>query len=127
MAHLDNDKNWQSSDFGKEKVLVIRCAHLGVRNNKLKIPPPHPVLSALWPPKCLQNQFFAHISPLNLFGNEDCLTRLAHTPLKKCDGDLEHLNQRVGCKTAQVKNFNFEGNVPKVYHRSAQHLFHRFP
>ena len=30
-------------------------------------------------------------------------------------------------RTALVKNFEFEENVPKVYHRSAQHLFHRFP
>ena len=30
-------------------------------------------------------------------------------------------------KTTLVKNLNFEKNVSKVYHRSAQHLFHRFP
>ena len=29
-------------------------------------------------------------------------------------------------KTALVKNFHFEENVPKVYHRSVQHLFDRF-
>ena len=29
-------------------------------------------------------------------------------------------------KIALVKSFNFEENVPKVYHHSVQHLFHRF-
>jgi len=44
------------------KVTVIKCVHLGVRNNILKIPLPTSCANALCLPKCPKNQFFANIS-----------------------------------------------------------------
>jgi len=49
---------------------VMKCVHLGVRSNILKISPPPPVLSALCPNKCPKNQFFGQISR-DLWGLEE--------------------------------------------------------
>ena len=48
--------------WGGGKFSVMKCVRLGFRSNILKIPPPPPVLSALCPNKCLNNQFFANVS-----------------------------------------------------------------
>jgi len=48
--------------WGGGKVSVVRCVHLGIRRNILKIPSPPPVLSALFLNKCPNNQFLANTS-----------------------------------------------------------------
>jgi len=41
---------------------MIKCVHLGVRYNILKIPPSTTCAKSAVPPKCSQNQFLANIS-----------------------------------------------------------------